>query len=244
MTARCTYPCFHGFSYIITLNNIFSKLSHIAIVETIVIGEGGTNAECHNDNHQSLSRKWLCWGMHLIIFFPSHWLLSHIAIVETIVIGEGGTNPECHNDNHQSLSRKWLCLGMHLIIFLIIFFPSHWLLSHITIVETIVIGEGGMNPECHNDNHQSLSRKWLCWGMHLIIFFPSLWLLSHITIVETIVIGEGGINPVTTTITNPCKKSDCVGERFTKGINLGESRMKVLPDNKLSLINSSPNNNF
>ena len=36
--------------------------------------------------------------------------------------------------------------GLLLLVFHTIFFPSHWLLSHITVVETLDSGERGMNP--------------------------------------------------------------------------------------------------
>ena len=35
----------------------------------------------------------------------------------------------------------FLLLELHTI-----FFPSHWLLFHITIIKTMIIGERGMNP--------------------------------------------------------------------------------------------------
>ena len=61
------------------------------------------------------------------------------------------------------LYRGGLCtyqcfLGVLLLVFRRIFFPSHWLLSHITIVETVDGQWGERTESCRNDYHKSSER--------------------------------------------------------------------------------------
>ena len=116
-----------------------------------IIHELWSKSERYNDWYVGWLIEWLTdWLIHCKVLMPlTIFCLYHIS------------------------HRTYPCFpGVSVTIFHTLFFPSHWLLSHKTIIKTVISCERGTNPVAMTNIYYK-GRNRLNWRFHLVI--PLFW---------------------------------------------------------------------